>query len=73
MSMNRDKALDMVEIFIRWTETNTADTVMETLLFVTVVAAKNLNIPAALYLRRLGERWQEIDMVMMRGSEIPEA
>ena len=73
MGMDREKAWDMVEMFMKWTDNNSPDTVMETLLFVTVITAKNLNIPAALYLRKLGERWQEIDMLVMRGSELPEA
>ncbi|MAG25259.1 hypothetical protein CMI47_06735 [Candidatus Pacearchaeota archaeon] len=73
MEMDREKAFDMVEAFMKWTEGNTADTVMETLLFVTVITAKNLNIPAALYLRKLGERWQEIDILLNRDSEVAEA
>lgn len=73
MEMDREKAFDMVEAFMKWTEDNTTDTVMETLLFVTVITAKNLNIPAALYLRKLGERWQEIDILLNRDSEVAEA
>ena len=69
----RRESLRMIEEWMTWSIGMQAGPAMETLLFLTVVESKNRGVPAALYLRRLVEKWSEIDAALGAGNDIAEA
>jgi hypothetical protein len=70
---NRRESLKMIEEWMAWSVSMDVGAAMETLLFLTVVEAKNRNISAALYLRRLVEKWAQVDVALGAGNEVAEA
>ena len=70
---DREKQLQMVEEWMQWSREMGTSEAMETLLFITVVESKNRNVPAALYMRRLVEKWAEVDLALGTGTEVAEA
>jgi threonine synthase len=67
------ESLRMIEEWMAWSASMEIGPAMETLLFVTVLESKNRGVPAALYLRRLVEKWKHIDAVLGDGEDIAEA
>ena len=71
-TIDKRESLRMIEYFMKWSESVDVSTALETLLFLTVVEAKNRGVPAAFYMRQLVEKWQEVDVYFDR-REIAEA
>jgi len=63
----------MIEEWMAWSASMEVGPAMETLLFLTVVESKNRGVPAALYLRRLVEKWGQVDAALGDGKEVAEA
>ena len=72
-TMTRSESLRMIEEWMAWSASMDVGPAMETLLFLTVVESKNRGVPAALYLRRLVEKWAEVDAALGGGRDIAEA
>lgn len=70
---SREKQLKMIEEWMTWSKEMGAEESLETLLFITVVESKNRNVTAGAYMRRLVEKWSEVDSALGFGKELAEA
>ena len=61
---DKKAALKMLGEFMEWSDGRDVGTVMDTLLFMTVVECKNRGVPTAYYMRRLIEKWQDLDIAL---------
>lgn len=69
---NKEDLLEIIRHFMEWSNDLDVGTVMEALMFLTVIECKNRSIPTAYFMRRLVEKWQELDLALGQ-KEVGEA